>query len=261
VRRRFNYTNRARIRHQDVRLSITEDDSGRHKFHADLNLNHLSLPADGRVWVEAFDANAFMRFPFGTVAVPYPETDTTLDTFAGTDSYSFRVKVVDPGNHARLLARSAGISPVREDPEGGARKSLLRVSTRDLGHLPWKLEFQIGDYPLLVINNEIDAGKSLARSNHFFQALVFPAVLETILRRILMEDEEYMPGNDEEEEEDAWKEAWLEFAGTLPGNSRLPPNEELDREQREFWIEESVAVFSRHIGAVRKVRVELKEIE
>lgn len=261
MRRRFNYTNRARIRHQDVRLSITEDESGRHKFHADVNLNHLSLPADGRVWVEAFDANAFMRFPFGTVAVPYPETDTTLDTFAGTDSYSFRVKVVDPGNHARLLARSAGISPVREDPEGGARKSLLRVSTRDLGHLPWKLEFQIGDYPLLVINNEIDAGKSLARSNHFFQALVFPAVLETILRRILMEDEEYMPGNDEEEEEDAWKEAWLEFAGTLPGNSRLPPNEELDREQREFWIEESVAVFSRHISAVRKVRVELKEIE
>jgi hypothetical protein len=259
MRRRFNYTNRKRIRHQDVCLSITEDDAGRHRFQADLNLKASDLPQDGRVWVEAFDANAFMRFPFGTVASPRPDGDTTLDAFAGTDSYSFRVKVVDPDNHARLLARSTGISAVREDPEGGARKSLLRVSKRDLGHLPWKLEFPSGDYPLLVINNEIDAGISLPRSNPLFQALVFPVVLEVILRRILI-DEEFMPGN-EYDEDDAWKEAWLEFAGTLPGNSRLPVNEDIDKDQKEFWIEESVATFSRHIAAVRKIRGELGELE
>lgn len=259
MRRRFNYTNRVRIRHQDVQLSIIEDDLGRQKFFADLNLAGYRLPEDGRVWVEAFDANAFMRFPFGTVADPRPEVDTTLDTFTGTDTYSFRVKVVDPKHHSLLLARSTGISPVREDPEGDAGKALLRVTTRDLDQLPWKLEFPPGDYPLLVINNEIDAGKSLARSNPFFQALVFPVVLELILRRILVEDD-FVPGNDEDDD-DEWKEAWLEFAGTLPGNSRLAVGEELGGDEKDFWIVESVAAFSRQIGAVRKIRVELREVE
>jgi len=242
-----------------VLLSITEDDDGRQKFHADLKLSGYSLPEEGKVWVEAFDANAFMRFPFGTVADPRPQSDTVLDTFTGNDSYSFRVKVVDPTHHSLLLARSTGISPVREDPEGDAGKALLRVTTRDLGHLPWKLEFPTGDYPLLVINNEIDAGKSLARSNPFFQALVFPVVLELILRRILVE-EKFLPGN-EEDDVDEWMEAWLEFAGTLPGNSRLSVGVELDSDQKDFWIDESLSAFSRQMASVKKIRIDLREIE
>ena len=103
---------------------------------------------------------------------------------------------------------------------------MLRVTTRDLGPVPWKLEYQVADHPLLVINNRIDAGKSLARSNPFFQALVLPAIFEQVLRQILLE-EEYVPTVAEPDDDDnMWKEGWLEFAGCLPGNTCLSTDQQ-----------------------------------
>jgi hypothetical protein len=240
-------------------FSITEDDTGVSRVYAALDLNGYNLPPSGRIWLEAYDRNAIMRFPFGIVEHPSADAPMTLDDFVGSDSYYFRVKVVDPQHQSKLLASADAISPVRHDGTDQPRKSLLRVTTRDLGPVPWSLEFPPGDYPLLVINNEIDAGKSLARSNHFFQALVFPAVLNQILRKILLE-EEYRPGSDPDDD-DRWKEAWLEFCGVLPGNSRLAPGRDFSEEDLDDWIENSIEAFCRKLGAVRKVRVDLKEIE
>ena len=260
MRRRFNYTGRKRIRQNSISFSITDDeDSGVSRIYPDVNLEGYDLPPDGRIWIEAYDRNAIMRFPFGVVARPAASGPMTLDAFAGSDSYYFRVKVVDPDHQSRLLASADSISPVRHDGPDQPRKSLLRVTARDLGPVPWLLEFPPGDYPLLVINNEIDAGKSLARSNQFFQALVFPAILNEILRRILIDDG-YRPGSDPDED-DQWKEAWLEFCGVLPGSSRLTPGREQSDEDIEQWIQDSVEAFCRKLGAVRKVRIELKELE
>jgi hypothetical protein len=260
MQRRFNYTNRKRIRKNDLSFTIVEDDHGSPKFHAGLDLTDYDLPPDAKVWVEAYDSNAIMRFPYGSVESPSNETSTVLTDFAGTDSYYFRVKVVDKEHRSRLFAVADSVSPVRHDDEDQTAKSLLRVSTRDLEHVPWKLEYPtIADHPLLVINNRIDAGKSLARSNLFFQALVLPAILEQILRRILLEDD-YMPSA-EPDDDDMWREGWLEFAGRLPGNSKLPIDQETSREEVVKWIDDSRNAFCLETSAVTKVRRELRELD
>ena len=259
MQRRFNYTNRQRIKRNDLSFTIVEDDKGRPKFHAGIDLSNYDLPPDAKVWVEAYDRNALMRFPFGTAAEPKNETPTTLTDFAGTDSYYFRVKVVDKEHRSRLFAVADSVSPVRHDDEDDTAKSLLRVATRDLGSVPWKLEYQVADHPLLVINNRIDAGKSLARSNHFFQSLVLPAILEQVLRRVLLEDG-YSPVA-EPDGDDLWKEGWLEFAGCLPGSTRLPVDQEVSDDDRKQWIEDARDGFCDEISAVNKVRSELKELD
>ena len=259
MQRRFNYTNRQRIKKNDLSFTIIEDEQGRPKFFADINLENYDLPSDASVWVEAYDRNALMRFPFGSVENPQCDTSTTLTDFQGTDSYYFRVKVVDIDHKSRLVAAADSVSPVRHDDDEQSAKSLLRVATRDLGPVPWELEYPVADHPLLVINNRIDAGKSLARSNQFFQAIVLPAVLEQILRRILLE-EQYNPSA-EPDADDMWKEGWLEFAGSLPGNSRLTSDQEIPCEDRSRWIEDARKSFCRETNAINKVRSELRELD
>lgn len=258
MRRRFNYTGRQRIKQKHVTISISEDSDHLHKFYADMDLSDYSLPEDSKIWVEAYDRNAIMRFPFGIAESPAAETETTLTSFQGNDSYYFRVKVVDTEHQSRLIASADGISPLRYDDED-KRKSLLRVVTRDLGFVPWKLEFYENDYPLLVINNNIDAGVSLARSNNYFQALVFPTILHQILSKILIEDA-YRPSK-EYDNDDVWKEGWIHFAGSLPGNSPFDDSENKSDDEIGNWIEDSVEMFCKHLNAVRKIRVELKEIQ
>ncbi len=262
MRRRFNYTGRQKLLQKDVTLTITEDESGFDRFYIQLNLADYQLPEDGRVWVEAYDRNAIMRFPFGTVNSVASESDNALSIFAGNDSYYFRVKIVDPDNGSRLLASADSLSPLRQDDPDhpdGTTKSLLRVTTRDLGPVPWKLEFCESDYPLLVINHDIEAGKSLARTNQFFQALVFPNVLNQILRRILLE-EKYRPDSEPDSNE-LWMEGWLEFAGSLPGNTRIGVGTDASEDEINNWIEDTIDSFCKKLNAVRKIRVELKEIE
>lgn len=258
MQRRFNYTNRQRIKKNDLAFTIVEDEDQYPKFHAGIDLASYDLPKEAKVCVEAYDRNAFMRFPFGTVSSPQSETPTVLTDFIGTDSYYFRVKVIDEKQRSRLFAVADSISPVRHDDDQTA-KSLLRVTTKDLGPVPWELEYPIADHPLLVINNQIDAGKSLPRSNHFFQAIVMPAILEQVLRRILLEID-YKPSADPDDD-DMWMEGWLEFAGSLPDSTRLPIDQEVSREAREQWIEDCRKAFCREINALKKVRSELKEIE
>ena len=259
MQRRFNYTNRQRIYRKDVSFTIVEDNEGKPKFYADLNLNEYDLPPNAKVSIEAYDRNALMRFPFGSVEEPKSSAPTTLSDFVGSDSYYFRVKVVDQQNRSRLFAVADSISPVRRDDEGEPAKSLLRVATRDLGSTPWKLEYPVADHPLLLINNQIDMGKALARSNLFFQASVLPAILEQILRRILLE-EDYHP-TASPEDDDMWKEGWLEFAGRLPGNTTLPIDQKISEDDCKRWIEDARDGFCITINAIHKIRSALKETD
>lgn len=259
MQRRFNYTNRQRINRKDVSFTIVEDNEGRPQFYADFNLTKYDLPPNAKLAVEAYDRNILMRFPFGSVEEPKNSTPTTLTDFIGSDSYYFRVKVVDQQNKSRLFAVADSINAVRRDDEGKPTASLLRVATRDLGSTPWKLEYAVADHPLLLINNHIDAGKSLARSNLFFQALVFPTILEQILCRILIE-EEYRP-TASPDDDDMWKEGWLEFAGQLPRNTPLLTDQEILEEDCKRWIEDARDGFCITINAIHKIRSALKEID
>ncbi|MDF1818642.1 MAG: hypothetical protein P1U54_08390 [Immundisolibacteraceae bacterium] len=258
MRRRFNYTGRQKILQKHVAIAIQQEDDGVEKFSADIEFEKYQLPDDGKVWIEVYDRNQLERYPFGTISNPF-KSSYLLESFLGNDSYYLRIKVVDSENNAKLLAVADSISPLRQNEGSLVLKSLLRVTTRDIDDRPWELEFATADYPLLVINNKIDAGKSLPRSNKFFQALVFPAVVRLILNKILREDG-YRPSSDADQE-DQWKESWLDFAGGLSGISKLDYDQALGEEEISKWVDDVIQSFCRKLNAVRKIRVELQEIE
>lgn len=258
MRRRFNYTGRERIVHKDVNISLSEFD-GRRRFFMDIALGAYGLPADGQVWVEAYDRNKLSRFSFGKVANPKETEPCWLDDFTDNDSFLFRVKVVDATDRSRLLAVAKAISPIGDDDEAGSAKSLLKLASKPLDGRPWKLEFDAADNPILFLDSDIESANSLPRSDGFFQALVFPIVVENILRKILINDK-FSPSTDVQED-DEWKAAWIQFAESMPGVSELERDTEQSDDELEQWIEHATASFSRTFNAIHKVKVAMKEVE
>ena len=260
MRRRLNYTKRTHLHKKDITITLIED-SGRKGFQASLHLDHYGLPGDGQIWIEAYDRNMLERHAFGTVAHPFASDPCFLDSVPGSDSCLFRVKVVDPGGHGRLLALAKALRPVL--PNGDApTTSLLRVGTKPLDGLTWSLEFVEVEHPTLFIDETIEAGIALPRQDPTFQALVLPAVLEQVLRQILV-DLEYSP-EDDPEPDDQWKQQWLDFAGGCPGIDGLTAIQNLtpkDKDRKLDWIEECVSSFARNQSCVRKFRKALGEID
>lgn len=258
MRRRFNYTRRARLLEKDITISLAEAE-GRKRFYMDLNLDGYGLPSDGAIWVEAYDRYNIVRFSYGTVADPSPAEKCVLDVFSDSDAFLFRIKVVAAGEHGKLLALAKSVRPIRTDDEAAPAKSLLRVATKALSGRVWDLEFYEAEHPVLLVDDRIEQGVSLPRQDLFFQALVFPAVFEKVLQWILL-DTEYVPSGDPEPD-DSWKEQWLDFAASIPGANPLPVDQELTADTKEEWIEECTRRFASDQKSVRKVRIALKEIE
>ena len=77
--RTLNYTNRKRIRREDARIAIREE-NGVNFFDASLSLGDYGLPGEARVFVEAYRQTQYMRFDFGHVgAMRVPEARILCD--------------------------------------------------------------------------------------------------------------------------------------------------------------------------------------
>ncbi|MGH2506020.1 MAG: hypothetical protein ACRDHZ_01145 [Ktedonobacteraceae bacterium] len=257
MRRRFNYTSRIRLLEKDITISLAED-SGRKRFYIDIDLGKYALPNDAPIFIEAYDRYAIMHYSYGTVGTPSPPKPCFLDAFPDSDSFLFRIKIVSSSEHSKILALAKSIKPLRVDEEQAPSKSLLRTSTRHLHGKVWQLEFYETEHPVLYIDDSIDAGISLPRQDIFFQALVFPTIIESVLKWILR-DREYVPTGDPDPD-DEWKEQWLEFAASIPGSHPLPVDQEIDEGAINDWVEECARLFSENQKSVRKVKIHLQEI-
>jgi hypothetical protein len=104
--RRFNYTDRIRIRRKDVRITLCEDD-GKLAFAADLSaLREYDLPPESFLFVEAYRQTNWMRFEFGQVGAISPDNTRELSQFDSADGIRFRVKVTPNSDIHRLLAEA-----------------------------------------------------------------------------------------------------------------------------------------------------------
>jgi len=233
--RKFNYTGRKKIKRSDVRVDLLRDNDGRRFFNIRLHLADLELPANGRIFIEAYHRSGYRRFDFGTVGAPGITADLSLAGFSESAMPLFRVKVVDKTSaHGRILASVDKIRPESVDNEPADSRSLLFVEYDDLGHTIWQLDLD-GDWPVLRLNHMLDEISLIASSDNHFLSLVYPEVFRQILNRILIEDEHTDPDCD-----DDWPSLWLKLACTLPGMS-LPPR--LSKAGRHAWIEQAVEVF------------------
>jgi hypothetical protein len=236
--RRFNYTDRLRIRRSDVRIVLREKD-GQLEFDADLRaLAEYDLPPDSFVFVEAYRQTNWMRFDFGQVGAISPEANRALSQFDSPDGILFRVKVTPNGDTHTLLAEADRIPLARPEQSEGERTPLLPVKPQKLGEEIYRLDFS-DDRPLLLINSEAGNYADIGRSPAFV-SLVYPAVFREILTRILLVEK-----HDDDSNADDWKSQWLRFASQNPGLGELPEPE--DTEARSDWIEKAVSVFAKQL--------------
>ena len=235
--RRYNYTGRKAIKRSHANVLIEDDPL---RFQAALTLGDYDLPADAKIFVEAYRRTNWMRFEFGTVGNVQAPGNLRLSEFDTHEGLLFRVRVTATANpKGRLLAEADQISPVHsKESDEETRESLLPIQPEDLGERVFRIDFT--DRPILLINNQFGDWRALARSPAFV-CIAFPQAVQEILTRVLWIERCY-------ETEDAadWKAQWLKFASLIPGSSE-PPGEE-DENRFDDWINEAVAAFTRRHG-------------
>jgi len=247
VIRRLNYTGRKSIPRSRVTIRLIGADGGEPAFTADYDLKGLRFPRDARIYIEAYNRDSYMRFPFGAVGNPEVPRDTRLTEITPRPLPKFRLKIVDETDRIGLMLGVADkLIPLRPDEDLEDKQSLLPVDFCDLGERVWRLD--LSDWPVLELNNRVDGIAEAARSSGGFLGLLYPEVLRGILHETIVEQGVTDPGLDESE----WTCLWLQYACSLPGI--VEPPSKIARESRDLqeqWIEEAVQAFcrSRHVRA------------
>lgn len=247
--RRFNYTGRRPL--PSERVTITVEDGQPRTFSAQLNLDGLGLPPDASIYIEARSRGALnvMRFPFGTVANPKPPPDTSLHEVEG-ERVIFDIKVVDEQRETgRILAVANDLARGGGDEEEMGSHPLLPVNPIDLGDEVWRLNFQTPDgRPYLDVNKNIEGIKGLVRSDKRLFSLVFPSIVRTVLRRVLI-DHDF---NDPDSEGDSageldWRAQWLRWGAFWHPDKKENPmgGAKDDYDAIENWIDEVASEFCR----------------
>jgi len=249
--RRFNYTGRKKISEDDVPMILTG--AGPLKgFEARLGAmadSKYDLPRDARVFVEAYERTAYMRFDFGTTGAITPPSNEArnLTEFEGSDGVRFRVKVVDSSHDGQLLAEADGILPVAPEEADQNKLPLLPVRSEDLGHELWRIDFPEGvqGRPELLVNINAGDRTAVVRSPAFM-ALAWPALLREILTRILIIDD-YTDLDDE----DDWRCLWLQFGRRILPTAEVPPQ---DAGARWLWLAEVIEAFCNRFSLLGKYK-------
>jgi hypothetical protein len=247
--RRINSTGRAKILHEDVRVSVRPDRDGMLEFDAVIDIAGYGLPADASVHLEAQRQTTLMRFALGTVGAIRRPTgrDCRLTEFSDPHGLHFRLKVcAGSGRRGLLLAECDRIPVCDVSEQPDKRIALLPVAPEKLGDEVWRIDYAVNG-PLLRINDSVGDWKAVA-SSPAFRSLVYPAAMREILIRIWrIEKTRHLDDLTD------WRCRWFAFAATLPGVGE-PPCQSEDDGEWDDWINESVASFARQHGLISRFR-------
>lgn len=240
--RRFNFTDRRKIPHENLRFWWQTGTDGILQFDCQLNLE-LDNPLDpaAEVFVEAYSGPVVMRFPFGTVSKIDKPSNRLLMAFPPGEKPLFRVKVVNMSDPMkRLLAWAHAISPLTEEERQSGKRSILPVETVDLGQQIWHLKFE-GTQPILQLNALITQPRditAIARESDFI-ALVYPAIVRQVLQELHF---------GEEADSVDWTHDWIQFGSALalqppPDRDKFVNDDQAWKEHVNQWIDDAVRGF------------------
>jgi len=250
--RKFNYTGRKKIKRSNAKVDLTRNSEGIRIFDISLQLDHLDLPHDAHIYVEAYHRSGYQRFDFGSIGEKRTPPDRRLGKLSNSAIPLFRVKVVDRKlTHGRILASVDKIRPQKIDEEPTDGLSLLFVEFDDLGSVIWELDLD-GDWPALRLNANAEEIPLVASSDNRFLSLVYPEVVKQILTRILVQDEHTDPDCD-----DDWPSLWLKLGASLPGMD-YPP--QIGKAEQERWIDKAVQAFCASQNMLEKFNKSFQEI-
>jgi hypothetical protein len=234
--RRLNYTDRVRIRRQDVHITLAGSGGGL-SFTVEMSkLTGYALPSDSLVFIEAYQQTNWMRFDFGRLDRLDHSGKRELSLFDTPEGIRFRLKITPGGESSRLLAEADGIPLLATEDREIEREHLLPVKPHPLGEEIWRVDFS-SNYPVLLINNEAGNYRNIVKSDAFI-SLALPSIFREILNRIILVDK-HMDDSDP----DDWHTRWLAFTVGLHGVGEPPFAE--DVEECSEWIDSAVGVFSR----------------
>jgi len=234
--RKLNYTGRKKILHSDVSIVIEPNDSRYYDIRAEMRLDSYGFAEDAAILIEAYHQTRYERYDAGHVGAPRLPFESTLTQFVDGDPVLFRVKVVGTGQSAGLLLGEA--KELRPELHGGAgsRIPLLPAKAVDLGNRPWHLN--LDDAPVLEVNSRFGSQWAELPTSWEFSILAYPAILQRVLERIVLENET-TPNDDMTD----WEQLWLRFGQDLPGSSPFPDSLHDGVEAKEEWIESVVEAF------------------
>jgi hypothetical protein len=106
MKRRFNYTDRKRILHENITITLNREKGRIKSFSATIDFNNMSLPADAKVYIVAYHRTEQKIFDYGIVGNPVAPQDTSLTELAYTENLRFRILVVD--QYGLILAHADG---------------------------------------------------------------------------------------------------------------------------------------------------------
>jgi len=239
MKRRLNYTDRKRIKRENVSMNFIRQNGTIVAFAVNkIDLNDLNLPPEARVYVEANYRTELRRFDFGTAGSVSNSSPCDLRGMAYPENLKFRILVVDTSD-GKLLAHADRISP--EEP--AEKKPILPVEFSDLGNEIWRVKHE-GDEgsPILVINSKIPNIQNIARQDAQFLIYVYPQVIREILNHMVLVD-----GVDSTTEPSTdWHGDWIEFVRQLGVDfpDTLNKNDgNFSEEEALRWIDHSVTAF------------------
>lgn len=247
--RKFNYTDRVKIKRDDVSINLVMKND-QNWFDADLSKltdTDYELPNESLVFLEAYRQTNWMRFDFGNIENLIPPKNLHLRLFDTPLGIKFRVKVTASGNVHKLLAEANAIPLITPDDEASQESPLLDVEPKNkLGDEIYRVGFPEDGKPVLYMNSEVGNYKIIGRSPAFL-SLALPAILREILFRIII----IQNWNDDTDMDD-WRSRWIRFATSLPENDELPDTNIDDRLE---WIQDTVALFAKK----QKLKAQFKE--
>jgi hypothetical protein len=244
--RKLNYTDRVKIKREDVVIKLTKNND-ENWFDADLSrLANYNLPPESLLFLEAYRLTNWMRFDFGRIGKITPPKNPHLKLFHTPIGIKFRVKVTAPSAIHKLLAEADAIPLITPEQEYYPNAPLLEVQPEELGDEVYRLDFSNGN-PVLLINSELGNYKHIGRHPAFL-SLALPAILGEILTRILVGQQ----WSDDSDFED-WRCRWIKFVKSLPGVDEIP--EVVNVEECLDWIQDTVSIFAKK----QKLRLQFKE--
>lgn len=239
--RRLNYTNRQKIRRNDVSVAI-DGLSGGSRAVVDFDLTGYGFPDEAPVFLEAYAPHESFgaRSLIGTARQPSPAPALDLSQFSSPSDLLFRLKVVTPDGSGRLLGKADQLRPEDESAQEPEGQSLLPVVGADIGERLWWLVIE-GDtgQPTLLVSRTVENFKSLVRTPAFVW-LVFPSVLRSCLEVAL---ESAADEDDLDEDAATPLGKWLLFGVALA--KRPAPGASDDPREKDDWIQDAVNEFCR----------------
>ncbi len=205
----------------------------------DIDLSDYSFPNSAAVMIEASHRLTSMRFDFGTIGEMLPSKRLELTDFPPQNLPTFRLLVVDTEITPGRILGSAERIKIADSETSEESRNIFKVDSRDIGEEVWRVEFDLDDYPKLVINRKIPNLLYLLEHDQMIQGMILPVAFRVVLSELARN----LRNTRNDSGEDSWVSVWLQFCTELcgAGDPRLYSD---DEDFLKSWTDECVTEFA-----------------